>query len=42
VCPCHGGLYNAQTGAVEGGPPPAPLARKKVIDTGGSLYAVPS
>jgi thiosulfate dehydrogenase [quinone] large subunit len=42
VCPCHGGLYNAQTGAVEGGPPPAPLARKKVVDTGGSLYAVPT
>jgi thiosulfate dehydrogenase [quinone] large subunit len=42
VCPCHGGLYNAQTGAVEGGPPPTPLARKKVVDTGGSIYAVPS
>jgi thiosulfate dehydrogenase (quinone) large subunit len=42
VCPCHGGLYNAQTGAVEGGPPPAPLPRKRVIDSGGSLYAVPS
>lgn len=42
VCPCHGGLYNARTGAVEGGPPPAPLPAKKVIDSGGSLYAVPS
>ena len=41
VCPCHGGLYNARTGAVEGGPPPAPLARKKVIESGGQLYAVP-
>jgi Rieske Fe-S protein len=25
VCPCHGGVYDAQTGAVLGGPPPAPL-----------------
>jgi menaquinol-cytochrome c reductase iron-sulfur subunit len=24
-CPCHGGIYDA-TGAVKGGPPPAPLA----------------
>jgi Rieske Fe-S protein len=25
-CPCHGGVYDA-TGAVKGGPPPAPLLR---------------
>src|SRR4051812_17001956 len=25
VCPCHGGRYDAQTGAVLGGPPPRPL-----------------
>jgi thiosulfate dehydrogenase [quinone] large subunit len=25
VCPCHGGRYDAQTGAVIGGPPPSPL-----------------
>ena len=25
-CPCHGGIYDS-TGAVKGGPPPAPLAR---------------
>lgn len=25
VCPCHGGRYDARTGAVLGGPPPAPL-----------------
>ena len=25
VCPCHGGTYNATTGAVVAGPPPSPL-----------------
>jgi thiosulfate dehydrogenase (quinone) large subunit len=25
VCPCHGGRYNAETGAVIAGPPPSPL-----------------
>lgn len=25
VCPCHGGRYSAQTGAVISGPPPTPL-----------------
>jgi Rieske Fe-S protein len=25
VCPCHGGRYDASTGAVISGPPPAPL-----------------
>ena len=24
-CPCHGGVYDARTGKVLGGPPPAPL-----------------
>jgi thiosulfate dehydrogenase (quinone) large subunit len=42
VCPCHGGVYNASTGAVEGGPPPAPLAPRRVLERGGTLYAVPS
>lgn len=27
VCPCHGGTYDASTGAVTGGPPPSPLAQ---------------
>lgn len=27
VCPCHGGTYDAKTGQVTGGPPPAPLAK---------------
>ena len=25
VCPCHGGVYDARTGKVLQGPPPAPL-----------------
>jgi thiosulfate dehydrogenase [quinone] large subunit len=41
VCPCHGGTYDATTGQVTGGPPPAPLARRKVIEQKGSLYAIP-
>lgn len=42
VCPCHGGTYSAETGAVVAGPPPAPLAPRKVVESGGSIYAVPS
>jgi thiosulfate dehydrogenase [quinone] large subunit len=42
VCPCHGGIYSAQTGAVESGPPPSGLAPKKVLEQGGKIYAVPS
>jgi thiosulfate dehydrogenase [quinone] large subunit len=41
-CPCHGGVYNPETGEVEGGPPPAPLAPKQVVEQGGQIYAVPS
>jgi thiosulfate dehydrogenase (quinone) large subunit len=40
VCPCHGGVYSATTGAVVSGPPPAPLASRKVIETGGEIYAI--
>jgi Rieske Fe-S protein len=42
VCPCHGGTYSATTGQVTGGPPPAPLSRRKVVEAKGSIYAVPS
>jgi thiosulfate dehydrogenase [quinone] large subunit len=42
VCPCHGGEYDPKTGAVIAGPPPAGLEPKKVIESGGKLYAVPS
>jgi thiosulfate dehydrogenase (quinone) large subunit len=42
ICPCHGGEYSPQTGAVIAGPPPSGLEPKKVIESGGKLYAVPS
>jgi len=42
VCPCHGGEYSAETGEVIAGPPPAGLAPKKVVESGGQIYAVPS
>lgn len=41
-CPCHGGTYSAETGKVTGGPPPAPLTPKEVLEQGGQIYAVPS
>ncbi len=40
VCPCHGGVYNASTGAVIAGPPPAPLPPVHVKVTGGDVYLV--
>jgi thiosulfate dehydrogenase [quinone] large subunit len=42
VCPCHGGEYSAETGEVIAGPPPSGLAPKRVIESGGQIYAVPS
>jgi len=41
-CPCHGGTYSAETGEVTGGPPPAPLAPKEVLERDGQIYAVPA
>jgi Rieske Fe-S protein len=41
-CPCHGGTYSAETGEVTGGPPPAPLTAKQVLEQDGQIYAVPS
>ncbi len=41
VCPCHGGEYSAETGQVIAGPPPSPLAPKRVVESGGQIYAVP-
>lgn len=40
-CPCHGGTYSAETGEVTGGPPPAPLTPKEVLEQNGQIYAVP-
>jgi Rieske Fe-S protein len=37
TCPCHGSTYDAATGAVTGGPAPAPLPAKTVKVSGGSL-----
>jgi thiosulfate dehydrogenase [quinone] large subunit len=42
VCPCHGGTFDPNSGAVISGPPPSGLARRKVVEAGGSIYAVPS
>lgn len=41
-CPCHGSVFNARTGAVEQGPAVQPLPQKKIIERGGSIYAMPS
>jgi Rieske Fe-S protein len=32
-CPCHGGVFD-ESGAVEAGPPPAPLRRFEVAPIG--------
>ena len=37
VCPCHGGVYDARTGQVVAGPPPAPLQSIPVRVTSGQL-----
>jgi thiosulfate dehydrogenase (quinone) large subunit len=42
ICPCHGGEYSAETGEVIAGPPPTGLAPKRVVESGGQIYAVPS
>jgi thiosulfate dehydrogenase (quinone) large subunit len=42
ICPCHGGIYSATTGAVESGPPPQGLAKRTVLERSGEIYAVPS
>ncbi len=42
VCPCHGGEFSAESGQVIAGPPPAPLAPKRVMEAGGQIYALPA
>jgi thiosulfate dehydrogenase [quinone] large subunit len=39
VCPCHGSIYNALTGAVINGPAPLPLPTIHVEVTNGTLYS---
>lgn len=36
LCPCHGGVYD-ESGLVQAGPPPQPLARYEVTTEGGDL-----
>ena len=40
VCPCHGGRYDAETGAVIAGPPPAPLPPVQITVVGGEVRLV--
>jgi thiosulfate dehydrogenase [quinone] large subunit len=40
ACPCHGATYSPTTGAVTGGPAPAPLTRINVVESGGKIYVV--
>jgi thiosulfate dehydrogenase [quinone] large subunit len=42
VCPCHGGIFDPNSGAVVGGPPPSGLPKRRVVESGGSIYALPS
>jgi thiosulfate dehydrogenase [quinone] large subunit len=42
VCPCHGGTFDARSGAVISGPPPSGLTPRRVVESGGDIYAVPS
>jgi Rieske Fe-S protein len=37
-CPCHGSRYDAQTGAVVGGPAPAPLPKVAVVVRGTDVF----
>ncbi len=37
-CPCHGGTFDPNTGAVTGGPPPSRLAEYATLISNNSLY----
>ena len=38
-CPCHGSVFDAKTGAVEGGPAPSPLPKIAVTVSDGAVFA---
>lgn len=40
VCPCHGSVFDSHTGAVRRGPATSGLPVKRVIERGGSIYAL--
>ncbi len=42
ICPCHGSVFNAQTGAVITGPAVTGLAPRKVLQRDGEIYALPA
>jgi thiosulfate dehydrogenase [quinone] large subunit len=42
VCPCHGSVFDAATGAVLQGPAVTPLPARRVVEHGGQLFAVPT
>ncbi len=42
LCPCHGSVFNAQTGAVITGPAVTPLPARTIIEHAGEIYAVPA
>jgi len=39
-CPCHDGRFNAQTGAVISGPPPAPLPPRETVVDGDDVFVI--
>jgi Rieske Fe-S protein len=39
TCPCHGSTFDANTGAVLGGPAPTPLPAVPVTVTNGTVYS---
>jgi thiosulfate dehydrogenase [quinone] large subunit len=40
ACPCHGARFDGTTGNVLRGPARSPLAKIKVVESGGIVYAV--
>ena len=39
-CPCHGSRFNPTSGAVIQGPAVTPLPKRRVVESGGEIYAV--